>query len=156
MCPSVENPELVFQKTRDSQSLIHPRPSERGSRQARPVHPEWSLLPEVFQSMSRWIDLFATRFKKLPLFVLPVADPLAWAVETLSLPWEDLDANAFSPTGVFVQGGGEVTGSTMPQYYSDFPRVAQHALILGPSDYVKSDPFKPFQPVQLAQQICPI
>ena len=39
--PSVENPELVFQKTSYSQSLTHSRPAECGSRQAiqsRPHH----------------------------------------------------------------------------------------------------------------------
>ena len=69
-----------------TQSPIHSRADECGSRQAiqaRPDHPKkWSLLPEVFQSVcSRWhpplIDLFATGFnKKLPLFVSLVPDPL--------------------------------------------------------------------------------
>ena len=62
---------------------------------------QWFLLPEVFQMIcSRWhwpqIDLFATRFNnKLPLFVSPVPDLLASAVDALSLPWEGLDAYAF-------------------------------------------------------------
>ena len=62
---------------------------------------EWSLLPEVFQTIcSGWhqplLELFATRFNnKLPLFVPPVPDPLASAVDAHSLPWEDLDAYAF-------------------------------------------------------------
>ena len=70
------------------------------------IQTEWSLLPEVFQSIcSRWhqpeIDLFATRFNnKLPLFVSPVPDPLAWAVDVLSLPWKDLDAYAFPPAAI--------------------------------------------------------
>ena len=70
---------------------------------------QWSLLPEVFKTIcSRWnqpqIDLFATRFNnKLPLFVSPVPDPLATAVDALSLPWEDLDAYAFPPTAILVK-----------------------------------------------------
>ena len=42
MYPSVENPDLVFQETGDSQSLTHSRLAECGSRQAiqaRPDHP---------------------------------------------------------------------------------------------------------------------
>ena len=84
----------------------HSSPAECGSRQAiqtRPDQTEWSLLPEVFQAIcKRWhqpqIDLFATRFnKKLAKFVSPVPDPLAWAIDVLSLSWEDLDPYAFPP-----------------------------------------------------------
>ena len=70
------------------------------------IQTEWSLLPDVFQSLcSKWhrpqIDLFATRFNhKLPLFVSPVPDTLAVAVDALTLPWEDLDAYAFPPTAI--------------------------------------------------------
>ena len=37
---------------------------------------------------------------KLPLFVSPVLDPLASAVDALGLPWEDLDAYAFSTAAI--------------------------------------------------------
>ena len=109
LCPTMENPDLMHQETGDSESPTHSRPTECGSRlaiQIRPDHPEWSLLPEVFQTIcSRWhrpqIDLFATRFNnKLPLFVSPVPDPLATAVDALSLPWEDLDAYVFQPAAI--------------------------------------------------------
>ena len=83
VCPSVENPDLVLKKTGYSQSLTHSTPTECGSIQAvqdRSDHSEWSLLPEVFQSISvlnRWhqpqIDLFAMRFNNtLTQFVSPV------------------------------------------------------------------------------------
>ena len=36
----------------------------------------------------------------LPWFVSTVPDWLAWAVDALSLPWEDLDPYAFPPVGV--------------------------------------------------------
>ena len=80
--------------------------AEKLSRLDQTIQTEWSLLPEVFQSIcSRWnrpqIDLFATRFNnKLPIFVSPVLDPLASAVDALSLPWEDLDACAFPPATI--------------------------------------------------------
>ena len=38
------------------------------------------------------------------------------------------------------QSGGEVAGLSMQQDYSDCPRVAQHALVLGSSGNVQSDP----------------
>ena len=47
------------------------------------------------------MDLFATRFNnKLPQFVSPVPDPQAWAVDALSLSWEDLDPFAFPPAAI--------------------------------------------------------
>ena len=80
--------------------------ADKLSRLGQTIQTEWSLLPEVFQAIcSRWhrpqIDLFATRFNnKLPLFVSPVPDPLATAVDALSLPWEDLDTYAFPPAAI--------------------------------------------------------
>ena len=80
--------------------------ADKLSRLGQTIQTEWSLLPEVFQTICiRWhwpqIDLFATRFNnKLPLFVSPVPDPLATAVDALSLPLEDLDAYAFPPAAI--------------------------------------------------------
>ena len=80
--------------------------ADKLSRLGQAIQTEWSLLPEIFQAIcSRWhwpnIDLFATRFNnKLPLFVSPVPDPLAKAVDALSLSWEDLDAYAFPSAAI--------------------------------------------------------
>ena len=103
----MENLDLVHQKSSNSQSPTHSRPAESGSRQAvqaRPDHPNRMVspsggLPSNMQQVApASIDVFATRFNnKLPLFVLPVPDSLATAVDALSLPWEDLDAYAFPP-----------------------------------------------------------
>ena len=80
--------------------------ADKLSRPGQTIQTEWSLHPEVFQAVcSRWhqpqVDLFATRFNnKLPQFVSPVPDPQAWAVDALSLSWEDLDPYAFPPAAV--------------------------------------------------------
>ena len=80
--------------------------ADKLSRLGQTIQTEWSLLPETFHKLcNRWhrpqIDLFATRFNhKLPQFVSPVPDPLAVAVDALTLPWEDLDAYAFPPTAI--------------------------------------------------------
>ena len=77
--------------------------ADKLARLGQTIQTEWSLLPEVFQAIcSGWhqpqIDLFATRFnKKLAKFVSPVPDHLAWAVDALSLSWEDLGPYAFLP-----------------------------------------------------------
>ena len=48
LCPTVQNIDVVFQKTSDSQSPTHSRPAESGSRQAiqaRPDHPDRAVSP---------------------------------------------------------------------------------------------------------------
>ena len=42
VCPSVENPDLVYQKAGYPQSLTHPRSAERGSRQVIQIRPDSS------------------------------------------------------------------------------------------------------------------
>ncbi|XP_070178855.1 uncharacterized protein [Littorina saxatilis] len=73
------------------------------SRGDKVVHSEWTL---SHQSLDRlWsqidkpvIDLFATRFSaRLPLFVSPFPDPLAWKVNALEINWTNLTAYAFPP-----------------------------------------------------------
>ena len=98
LCPTLENLNLVHQETSDSEGPTHSRPLKCSGRQTvdrlgQTIQTEWSLLPEVFQALcNRWhqsqIDLFATRFNKLPLFVSPVPDPMATAVDALSLSWK--------------------------------------------------------------------
>ena len=67
---------------------------------------EWSLSPQVFKQISKiWespqVDLFATRVTtKLPLYVSPIPDPQAWAVDALNIPWENLVAYTFPPTAL--------------------------------------------------------
>ena len=46
------------------------------------------------------------------------------------------------------QSGGEVAGLPMQQVHSDCTRVAQHALVLGSSGIVQSDPLVSAQPAQ--------
>ena len=51
------------------------------------------------------------------------------------------------PTGSHLgQSGGEVAGLPMQENHSDCSRVAQHSLVLGSCDLVKSDSYVPGQP----------
>ena len=104
LCSTMENLDLVYQETSDSQS----RPAEYGSRQAiqaRPNHtnrvvsPSRGLPNNVQQVAPAQDRLIARRFNnKLPLFVSP--DPLDIAVDSLNLQWEDLDPYAFPPAAI--------------------------------------------------------
>ena len=96
LCFTMENLDLVRQKSSNSKARHIPGRlsvvADKLSRLDQTTQTEWSLL-QVFQAIcNRWhrpqINLFATRFNnKLPLFVSPEPDPLATAVDALSLPW---------------------------------------------------------------------
>ena len=107
------------------------------------IQTEWSLLPEVFKLIcTRWhrpqIDLFAKRFNnKLAQFVSPFLDPLAWAVDALSLSWGDLDPYAFPP----VASLGKVVAKLQDYPFRGIiPGWPNMSWFLGSSDHVKSDP----------------
>ena len=100
---TMENLDLVLQKSSDSQSQTHFRPAECGSRQAiraRPDHPNSGL---SFRSSKQYMQQVASasnrpichRFSKSPLFVSP--NSLTTAVDAQSLPWEDLDGMHMPP-----------------------------------------------------------
>ena len=122
--------------------------ADKLSRLGQTIQREWSLLPEIFQALCRrWhrpkIDLFATRFNKLPLFVSPVPDPLAAAVDALSLPWEDLSTSSH-----LGQSGGKVAGLPVQENHSHCSGLAQHALVLEPSGNVQTNPTEPAKSAQ--------
>ena len=79
------------------------------SRHNQLIQTEWSLSQHVFNLLcSRWaqpqVDLFATWFNnKLPKFVSPVPNQTAWAVDAMSLSWENLDVYAFPPVALLNQ-----------------------------------------------------
>ena len=68
------------------------------------VPTEWSIHPEVLKRIFRkWgkpmIDLFATSQNfKLPLYVSPVPDAAAVAVDAMSMDWDNLHGYAFPPS----------------------------------------------------------
>ena len=73
------------------------------SRMDKIVHTEWTLLHSVFEALCMtWdkpnLDLFATRLNNiLPVFVSPMADPLALDVDAMSMSWRGMYAYAFPP-----------------------------------------------------------
>ena len=67
------------------------------------LHTEWTLDKRVLQPVwDTWhkplVDLFATKFNhRLDLYVSPVPDPEAWAVDALSISWKGFQGYAFPP-----------------------------------------------------------
>ena len=67
------------------------------------LHTEWTLPFHVLERVwNVWekpmLDLFATQFNhRLPIYVSPVPDPRAWAIDALSISWQGLHAYAYPP-----------------------------------------------------------
>ena len=68
---------------------------------------EWSIAPQVLAPIfQEWgmplVDLFATaNNKQTPVYVSPFPDPLAWKIDGLSFPWDDLGTvYAFPPAPI--------------------------------------------------------
>ena len=128
--------------------------ADKLSRLSQTIQTEWSLLPEVFQTIcSRWhrpkIDLFAMRLNnKLPLFVSPVPDPLATSSGCIRSAMGG-SGRIRPPTSSHIgQSGGEVARLPMQENHSDFSGVAQHALVLGSSGHVQPNPTEPAHSAQ--------
>ena len=131
--------------------------ADKLSRLGQTIQTEWSLLPEVFQTLCyEWhrplMDLLVTRFNhKLPLFVSPVPDPMAVAVDTLTLPWEDLDAYAFPPIAILGKVVEKLQDSPCKRIILIAPGWPNMPW-LGLSDHVQSGPSQSAQSVDTTLQ----
>ena len=77
--------------------------ADRLSRSGKPISTEWSLNQSICNSIFLMsghpnIDLFATRLNnRLPLFVSPIPDSKALAIDAMSMNWDGIHAYAFPP-----------------------------------------------------------
>ena len=150
VCPTVENPVLVYQETGNPQSMSHPRPAECDSRQAIQTRPDHSdgmvpsprgvqdyMLPvapatggPVCHQIQQQTTIVCITGSRPPGMGSGCTQPVLGKSGPICLPTS-------SRLG---QSGGEVAGLPLQQDHSDCPRVAQHALVLGSSVSVQSDP----------------
>ena len=113
VCPTVENPVLVHQETGNSQGTSHPRPAERDSRQAIQTWLDHSNAmvpsPRGFQSYMLPVapaksgPVFHQIQQQTTIVCVTSSGPQAWAVDALSLSWENLDPYAFPPAAKVVE-----------------------------------------------------
>ena len=159
LCPSMENLDLVYQPPNNAKSPAHPRPSKCDSRQAiqtgsdhpnRVVPPSGSFSTNMQPMAPASNRSFATRFNhKLPQFVSSTGLPGCSSGCTYSAMGRSGCIRLPNDRHIG-QSGGEATGLPVQETHSDCPGVAQHALVLGPSDHVQSGPSQPAQPAQAA------
>ena len=150
VCPIVENPVLVYQTAGNPQGTLHPRPAERDSRQAIQTWPDHS-------------NRVVTSSRRVPSYMLPVTPaPSGPVCHQIQQQTATVCVTGPRPPGMgsgctqpllggpgpirlstsshLWQSGGEVIGLPLQQNNSDCLRVAQHALVLGSSGNVQSNP----------------
>ena len=165
VCPSLENLDLVYQTSSNSQSLTHSGPAERGGRQAIPFRPDHSNrmvppsrgFPSYMQQVAPTSDrpiCHKVQQQVTSVRVTSTGSPGSSSGCTQS-PMGGSGRLCLPTSSHLGQSGGEVTGLPLQENHSDCSRVAQHALVLGSSDHVQSDPTEPAQPVNTAFQSDP-
>ena len=150
VCPTVENPVLVHQTAGNPQGTSHPRPAERDSRQAIQTWPDHSN--RVVTSSS---SIPSCMRKVAPAKSGPVCHQVQQQTTSVCVTGArppglgsgctqsllGVPGPIRLPTGSHLgQSGGEAPGLPLQQNNPDCPRVAQHALVLGPGSNVKPDP----------------
>ena len=149
-CPTVENSVLVYQETGNSQSTSYPRLAERDSRQAIQTWPDHS-------------NRVVPSSRGVPSYMLPVAPAPGGSVcHQIQQQTATVCVTGPRPPGMgsgctpsvlggsgpiclptsshLGQSSGEVAGLPMQQNHTDYTGVVQHALVLGSSGNVQSDP----------------
>ena len=158
LCPTMENLDLVHQKSSKSQSPTHSRLAECGSRQAiqaRSDHPNRVVSPSG--------GLPSNMQQVAPASNRPICHEVQQQVASFCVTCTGSPGHSSGctqstmggsggtclPTRSHLgQSGGEVAGRPMQENHSDCPGVAQHALVLGPSGHVQSNSSEPAKSTQ--------
>ena len=155
LCPSMENLDLVYQPPGNAKGSTYPRPSKCDSGQviqAGSNHPDRMVSPSG--SFSKVVQKMApTSDRSICHEVQPQATSICVSSTGLpscssGCPHSHLGRSGCIclPTDRHIgQSGGEIAGFPMHETHSDCTRVAQHALVLGFGDHVKSSPSQPAQ-----------
>ena len=161
----MENLDLVYQKSSNSKSPTYPRATECGSRQAIQTGPDHSnrMVPPSLGFPSYMQQVAPTSDRSICHEVQQQVTSVRVAITGLLGGSSGCTQSAMGESGCIRlptsgnlgQSGEEVTGLTLQENHSDCSRVAQHALVLGSSDHVQSDPTEPGQPVDTTFQSDP-
>ena len=153
VCPSVEVPDLVYQETGNRQSSTHPRPGECDSSQTIQTRPDHSnrIVPSPRGLLSHMLPVAPAPSGPVCHQVQQTATVRVTGSRTPGMgsgcTQSVLGRYAIClPTNSYLgQSGGEVAGLPMQQNHTECTGVAQHALVLGSSGHVQSDPTVPAQ-----------
>ena len=150
MCLTMENPDLVYQETSDTESPTHSGLAERGGRQAVQIRTDHSnrVVPPSAGIRSNMLQVAPTSNRPLCHQIQQQATSLCVTLSgshglSSGCTQPTMGGSGplcFPPNSHIGQGSGEVAGLPVQQNHSDRPRVAKHALVLGPGSHVQSNP----------------
>ena len=153
----MENLDLVYQTSSNSKSPTYPRAAKCGSRQAIQAGPDHSNrmvppsrgFPSYMQQVAPPSDRsICHEVQQVTSVCVASTGLLGNSSGCTQYAMGESGRIRLPTSGHLGQSGGEVTGLTLQENHSDCSGVAQHALVLGSSDHVQSDPTEPAQPVQ--------
>ena len=121
--------------------------ADKLSRLGQTIQTEWSLLPEVFQTIYNRPICHEVQQQAAPVCFTSPGSPGCSSGRTQSAM--EGSGHICLPTSSHIgQSGGEVAGFPLQKNHSDCPGVAEHALVLGPVDHVQPNPTVVAQSVQ--------
>ena len=150
VCPTMENLDLVFQKTSNSESQTHSRPLKCSGEQAFQTgsdHPNRMVPPSGgFSSPMQQVAPASNRSlcyeiqqQAAPVRITSSGSHGHCSGRTQFVMGES-GRICLSTDSHIGQSGGEVAGLPIPKADHYCPRVAQHDMVLGSSGNVQSDP----------------
>ena len=158
LCPTVENFDLVYDKSSYSQSPTHSRPVECGSGQAIQIRPDHSnRMVSPHRGFSDHMHQVAPASNR-PLCHEVQQQTPSVCIASARLPGHCSRCTQSAvggsrclclPTSSHLgQSSGKATRLPRQQDNPDCPRLAQHALVLGPSGHVQPNPIESAQPTK--------
>ena len=160
LCPPLEDYGLVYQKSGHPQSSPHPRSPECGGRQALQVGSSHSNRmvspPKNFSINLQQVASTPDRpaCNKVQQQTSPVcissAGPSGLGNRCTQHILGESGPICLPTDSHLGQSGGKATKRTVQEAHTDCPRVAKHALVLGPGIHVQPNSIEPTQPTQSA------
>ena len=140
LCLTMENPDLVYQETRYTESPTHSGSAERGGRQAVQIRTDHSnrVVPPSAGIRSNMLQVAPTSNRPLCHQIQQQTTSLCVTLSgshglSSGCTQPTMGGSGplcLSPNSHIGQGSGEVAGLPVQQNHSDRPRVAKHALVL--------------------------
>ena len=157
LCFTMENLDLVHQKSSNSKSPTHSRLAECGRRQAiqaRPDHPKRVIspsggLPSNMQQVALASDRpICHKVQQQVAFVCVTGTRSPGHSSGRAQSAMVGSGSIHLPTISHIGQSGDVAGLPIQENHSDCSRVAHHALVLGSSGHVQPNPTEPAQSAQ--------
>ena len=157
LCLSMENLDLMRQKSSNSKSLTHSRPAECGRRQAiqarsdhanRVVSPSGGLPSKMQQGAPASNRPICHNVQQQVTLVSVTGTGSPGHSSGCAQSAMVVSGSIHLPTISHIGQSGDVVGLPMQENHSDCSGVAHHALVVGSSGLVQPNPIEPAQSTQ--------